>query len=115
MKELRTVLASAEFMEFYTSLSPKIQEKYDYVIQMIKSTKVVNTRFVKKLEQTEFYELRVSVSTNEYRTVILTIDSRSFVESTQVLLLNSFLKKGTKQYKAEVEKARGILNKEEGK
>jgi hypothetical protein len=33
------------------------------------------------------------------------------MESKQVLFLNSFLKKGTKQYKGEIENARRILNK----
>ena len=35
----------------------------------------------------------------------------SFMESKRVLFLNSFIKKGTKQYKGEIETARGILNK----
>ena len=39
------------------------------------------------------------------------IDTQSFIESKRVLFLNSFLKKGTKQYKGEIEKARTILNK----
>ena len=38
------------------------------------------------------------------------IDSFSFIESKRVLFLNSFLKKSTKQYKGEIEKARQILN-----
>jgi hypothetical protein len=33
------------------------------------------------------------------------------MESKRVLFLNSFMKKGTKQYKGEIETARGILNK----
>lgn len=78
---------------------------------IIKTQYVVNKKFVKKLEDTEFYEARVSVGTNEYRTVIFTIDSNSFMESKRVLFLNSFLKKETKQYRKEIEKARQILKK----
>lgn len=66
---------------------------------------------MKNLEGTEFYEARVSVGTNEHRTIIFAIDSISFIESKRVLFLNSFLKKSTKQYKREVENARQILNK----
>jgi hypothetical protein len=66
---------------------------------------------VKKLEGTEFYEVRISVGTNEYRTIIFAVDTASFMESKRVLFLNSFLKKGTKQYKGEIETARRILNK----
>ena len=39
------------------------------------------------------------------------VESLSFMESKRVLFLNSFLKKGTKQYKGEIETARRILNK----
>ena len=62
-------------------------------------------------ENTEFYEARVSIKTNEYRTVLFAVDSTSFMESKRVLFLNSFLKKDNKQYKSEVEKARKILSK----
>ena len=43
----------------------------------------------------------------------LATDNANFVEATQVILLNSFLKKDNKQYKREIEKARIILVKEE--
>ena len=39
------------------------------------------------------------------------IDHDNFMESRTVLLLNSFLKKGTKQYKAEVKLAERIIEK----
>lgn len=78
---------------------------------IIKTQYVVNKKFVKNLEGTEFYEARVSVGTNEYRTIVFAIDSQSFIESKRVLFLNSFLKKDTKQYKSEIEIARQIMNK----
>lgn len=69
---------------------------------------------MKNLEGTEFYEARVSVGNNEYRTIVFAVDSLSFMESKRVLFLNSFLKKNTKQYKGEIETARQILNKYTG-
>ena len=78
---------------------------------IIKTQYVVNKKFVKNLEGTEFYEARVSVGTNEYRTIVFAIDSQSFIESKRVLFLNSFLKKDTEQYKSEIEIARQIMNK----
>ena len=92
-------------------MDEKIKVKYDYVESIIKTQYVVNKKFVKNLEGTEFYEARVSVGTNEYRTIVFTIDSQSFMESKRVLFLNSFLKKDTKQYKSEIEIARQIMNK----
>ena len=78
---------------------------------IIKTQYVVNRKFVKNLEDTEFYEARITVGTNEHRTIVFAVDSISFMESKRVLFLNSFLKKGTKQYKGEIETARRILNK----
>lgn len=37
------------------------------------------------------YEVRVSVGTNEYRTILVAVDTSSFMESKKVVFLNSFL------------------------
>ncbi|MBR6980357.1 MAG: type II toxin-antitoxin system RelE/ParE family toxin [Prevotella sp.] len=108
---MRETLHTLEYEEYYASLDEKTKAKFDYVESIIKTQYVVNKKFVKNLEGTEFYEARVSVGTNEHRTIIFAIDSISFIESKRVLFLNSFLKKSTKQYKREVENARQILNK----
>lgn len=109
--EIRETFHSIEYEQYYATLDAKTRTKYDYVEQIIKTQYVVNKKFVKVLEGTEFYEARISVGTNEHRTIIFAIDSASFIESKRVLFLNSFLKKSTKQYKAEIETARKILNK----
>ena len=98
-----------EFLDYYNSLPDKVKIKYDYVMQIIKSQYVVSEKFVKHLENTDFYEARISVGSDAYRTIIFTVDSQSFMESKNVLFLNSFLKKGSKQYKSEIEKAESIL------
>ena len=108
---VRETFHSVEYDEYYACLDEKTKAKYDYVEMIIKTQYVVNKRFVKNLEGTEFYEARVSVGSNEYRTILFAIESLSFIESKRVLFLNSFLKKSTKQYKGEVETARQILNK----
>jgi len=82
-------------------------------MQIIRTQKVVSIKFVKKLQDTEFYEVRVSVGTNEYRTLLVATDNVNFMEATRVILLNSFLKKSTKQYRQEIEKARTILIEED--
>ena len=110
-EDIRETLHTLEYEEYYASLDEKTKAKFDYVESIIKTQYVVNKKFVKNLEGTEFYEARVSVGTNEHRTIIFAIDSISFIESKRVLFLNSFLKKSTKQYKREVENARQILHK----
>lgn len=110
---VRELFWSKEFDTYYQSLAPNIKEKFDYVMTIMRTQRVVNSKFVKILENTEFYEMRVSVGNNEYRSIVFTIDSRSFVECRNVILLNVFQKKSTKQYKGEIQIARNIIKKME--
>ena len=87
----------------------QIKEKFDYALQIVRSQYVVSSKIVKSLENTDFYELRISIRSNEYRTILLAVDHDNFIQSKNVLLLNSFLKKNTKQYKAEIKKAENIV------
>ena len=88
---MRTLMRSAEFDEFYNSLPENVQNKVKYALNIIAEVKVVNTKLVKKLVETDFYELRMSVG-NEYCVILFTIDQESFVEAEQILLLNGFMK-----------------------
>ena len=106
----RTLIRTNEFDEFYDSLEDRIREKVDYVLSVMMEIKVVSTKFVKKLERTEFYEMRVSVN-NEYRIIIFTIDDDNFVNAENVLLLNGFVKKSTKDYGKQIRLARTIIEK----
>lgn len=107
---IRNIIFSDEFEDYYSRMSDQIRKKYDYVLQIIKSQYVVSSKIVKSLDNTDFYELRISVSSNEYRTILLAVDHDNFIQSKNVLLLNSFLKKDTKQYKAEIKKPKALLN-----
>ena len=108
---IREILYTDEYKAYYQGLDSRTQTKYDYVEQIIRTQYVVSEKFVKHLENTVFYEARVSVGTNEYRTVLFAIETRNFMESKRVLFLNSFLKKDNKQYKREIRIAEGILAK----
>lgn len=111
MEKVREIFFSSEFEEFYMALSDSVRDKFNYALNVVRTQYVVNQKFVKKLESTAFYELRVSVSSNEYRTVIFAIDHSSFMQCHKVLLLHAFLKKGSKQYRAEISVAERILEK----
>ena len=106
---MRTVIRSTEFDEFYNSLPANVQNKLKYAMNVIAEIKVVNTKLIKKLVDTDFYELRISVG-NEYRVILFTIDHENFIEAEQILLLNGFMKKSTMDYKKEIAKAEQILN-----
>ena len=105
---MRTILRSLEFDEFYQNLPLNVQNKVKYAMTIIAEIKVVNIKLVKKLVDTDFYELRISVG-NEYRVILFTIDSENFMEAEQIILLNGFMKKSTKDYKKEIEKAEQII------
>ena len=109
MEAIRNILFSEEFELYYNNLESRIKEKYNYALNIIRTQRVVNKKFVKHLENTDFYELRISVG-NEYRVILFTIDHENFIEAEQILLLNGFMKKSTKDYKKEIQKAEQILN-----
>ena len=79
---IRELYFSDEFTEFYEKLQDKVKAKY-----------VLNTKFVKHLENTDLYEMRVSVNFNEYRTILFAVDNDNIILSKRILLLNGFLKK----------------------
>ena len=54
--------------------------------------------------------MRVSVGTNEYRTLLFAIDHENILEASQVIMLNGFLKKSNKDYDKQIKKAINILN-----
>ena len=89
---MRELYFSDEFWEFYEAQSEIVQTKFDYVISIVRTKYVIPTRFVKHLEATELYEMRVSVGTNEFRTVLFAIDNSNLINSTRIILLNAFLK-----------------------
>lgn len=57
--QVRNLIRSVEFDVFYESLDDKIKEKIDYVLLIMTEIKIVSTKFVKKLEGTDFYEMRI--------------------------------------------------------
>ena len=108
---IREVLKTEEYELYFLLLNARVRVKYDYVIQLMQTQKIVSEKLVKKIRNTEFYEVRISIGTNEHRTMLIATDNSNFMEATQVILLNSFLKKDDKQYKREIEKARSIIRK----
>jgi len=64
----------------------------------------------KKIENSNFYELRVSVGFNEYRTILFSVNHENIIQATEIVLLNSFLKKDKKDYAKQVKRATNIYN-----
>lgn len=108
--EIRVVYKTPQFEAFYNSLPSKVQTKFKYVIDIVTTIYDVSTKFVKHLQDTDLYEMRVSVGSNEYRTIIFAIDRPNVIEATRIILLNGFLKKSNKDYRKQIEIAQSILN-----
>lgn len=108
-KKVRTVYYSEEFKKFFAGLDARVREKYIWTIQITETVQVLPVKYVKILEGTEFYEMRVSVGYNEYRTVLFAIDSDNFINATEIYLLNSFLKKSKKDYEKQIKIARRLM------
>lgn len=106
---VRTILRTSEFDAYYASLNQKVQTKFDYVMNVVASVRNISTKFIRHLEKTDLYEMRVSVGTNEYRTVLFAVDHDNVIESKTILLLNGFLKKDNRDYRKQIEIAQAIL------
>jgi len=106
---LRELIFTEEFFSFYQQLDTKVQTKFDYTIEVVRNVNILTTNFVKHLEGTELYEMRVSVGSNAYRTIMFTMDHDNINLARRIILLNAFLKKSTKDYKKQVKIATDIL------
>ena len=110
-QRIRTIYRTPQSEEFFNSLSDKVQTKFKYVIDVITSIYNIPTKFVKHLQDTDLYEMRVSVGTNEYRTILFATDKENVIEATNIILLSGFLKKSSKDYDKQIIRALSILEK----
>ena len=106
---IRELYFSDEFTEFYEKLQDKVKAKFEHTMDIIRTEYVLNTKFVKHLENTDLYEMRVSFNFNEYRTILFAVDNDNIILSKRILLLNGFLKKSTKDYSKQIKVAKQIL------
>ncbi len=107
---MREVDITEECLEFIDNQAERVSIKFFQLIEVIGEIKVVNANFLKKLQSTQFYELRIKAG-NEYRIVIFAIDHLNFAECTKAICLCGFQKKSTKDYKKALKQAEIILEK----
>lgn len=104
----RHIRYSEEFYLFKTELSERASEKLDYCIAILQTEMPLSQKFVKKVIGSDFYELRVSVD-NEIRVILFAIDNANISLATEIIVLNGFVKKSTKDYDKQIRKAYNIL------
>ncbi len=105
---MREIDITEECLEFIDHQDERVSLKFFQLLEVIGEVKVVNTNFLKKLQSTQFYELRIKAG-NEYRIVIFAIDHLNFAECTKAVCLFGFQKKSTKDYKKAIKQAEKIL------
>lgn len=69
----------------------------------------LSKKFVKKIVSSDFYELRVSVD-NEIRVFLFSANNENINLATEIIVLNGFIKKSSKDYDKQIKKAYNILN-----
>ena len=105
---MREIDITEECLEFIDNQDERVSLKFFQLIQIIGEVKIINTNFLKKLQSTQFFELRIKAG-NEYRILIFAIDHLNFAECTKAVCLYGFQKKSTKDYKKAIKQAEKIL------
>ena len=103
--DVRIIFRTEEFEKFYNILNTRVKDKFEYTFELVQTVYALPVKYIK----TNLYEMRVSVGSNEYRTVLFAIDNSNVILSTKIILLNGFLKKSTKDYDKQIAKAVRIL------
>jgi phage-related protein len=89
---LRRIIAyKSNFIDFYKSQDLKVQEKIEYVLDLVRFEKQVPKKFFKNLENTDgIYEIRVITAFKSIRILCF------FDRGELIVLTNCFLKKISK-------------------
>lgn len=106
---MREILITPECLEFIDNQNNRISTKFYQIIEILGEVKIVHANFVKKLKNTNFYELRIKAG-NEIRVIMFAIDHLNFAECTKVVCLNGFQKKSTRDYIKAIRIAEKLLN-----
>jgi len=95
---IRNVIAYKNyFADFYNAQEEKVQEKIEYVIDLVRYEKHVPNKFFKHLENTEgIYEIRVITTFKSIRILCF------FDNGDLIILTNCFVKKTQKTPRKEI-------------
>lgn len=104
----RELIYSPVYLKFMANANGRTKEKLNYAAAILEHLYPIPTKFVKKLVNTDFYEMRVSVD-NEVRVILFSADNENINLATKIIFLNAFIKKSTKDYDSEIPKALKIL------
>ncbi len=92
------------FLDFYNKQSQKVKEKINWTLGLIRDLEKVPVKYLKHIEETDLYEVRVNSGNNIFRIFCF------FDKGNLVVLMNGFQKKTQKTPKEEINKALRIKN-----
>jgi phage-related protein len=99
-KQFREVIFYGEyFWEFYYKQSRKVKDKITWTIGLLKYLEVIPEKYLKHIEETDLYEIRVSFGNNIFRIFCF------FDKDRLVIVLNGFQKKTQKTPSNEIDRA----------
>jgi phage-related protein len=99
-KQFREVIFYGEyFWEFYYKQSRKVKDKITWTIGLLKYLEVVPEKYLKHIEETDLFEIRVSFGNNIFRIFCF------FDKDRLVIVLNGFQKKTQKTPRKEIDRA----------
>ncbi len=88
------------FWDFYNKQNLKVQNKIDWTVTFIQSTKIVPEKYFKHLTKTDgLWEIRVSANNGIFRIFCF------FDKGNLIVLLSGFQKKTQKTPKSEIKRA----------
>ncbi len=94
-----------EFWNFYNQQSSKVKDKILWTIRLIKDLERIPENYLKHIQGTDLYEVRVILGSNIFRIFCF------FDKGRLVVLLNGFQKKTQKTPKNEIERALDLKKK----
>ena len=99
-KPIREIIFYGDyFWDFYKKQSQKVRKKINWTIGLLKYLEVIPEKYLKHIEETDLYEIRISFGNNIFRIFCF------FDKGRIIVVLNGFQKKTEKTPKAEIERA----------
>jgi phage-related protein len=99
-KPIREIIFYGDyFWDFYKKQSQKVRKKINWTIGLLKYHEVIPEKYLKHIEETDLYEIRVSFGNNIFRVFCF------FDKGRIIIVLNGFQKKTEKTPKTEIERA----------
>jgi phage-related protein len=99
-KQIREVVFYGDyFWDFFVRQSRKVKDKITWTIGLLRYLEVIPEKYLKHIEATDLYEIRVGFGNNIFRIFCF------FDKDGLVIILNGFQKKTQKTPKNEIDRA----------